>query len=159
LRLKVIPLLAVCLPGIGAAAESCPWLNTATAGAALGGAVSSVTVKRAKTGDDARCDFVRRQGSLVVELRIETETLRSPVTGFASYSERCGSDAFALKGIGNQALACSSNGNDELGVRVVSRVRERAFLVQIKTNDRSAQRSDLAEKAHKIAELVAGSLF
>ena len=159
MRLKVIPLLAVFLPGIGAAAENCPWLNTATAGGALGGAVSSVNVKRAKTGDDASCDFVRRQGSVVMELRIETETLRSPVTGFASYSERCGSDALALKGIGNEALACSSSGNDEPGVRVVSRVRERAFLVQIKTNDRSAQTRELGEKARKIAELVAGYLF
>jgi hypothetical protein len=159
LRLTVLPLLAVCLAGIGTAAESCPWLNTATAGGALGGAVSSVTVKRAKTGNDGSCDFVRRQGSLVMELRIETETLPSPATGFASYSVRCGSDALTLKGIGNEALACSSGGNDALSVRVVSRVRERAFLVQIKTNDRSAQRSDLGEKAHKIAELVAGFLF
>jgi hypothetical protein len=116
-------------------------------------------VKRAKTGDDASCDFVRQQGSLVMELHIETDTLRSPVTDFASYSARCGSDGVALKGIGNDALACGSSGNDELSEQVVSRVRERAFLVRIKTNDRSAQRSELRKKARKIAELVAGFLF
>jgi hypothetical protein len=160
LRLKtLLPLAAICLPGIGAGAENCPWLNAATAGGALGGAAGTVTVKRAKTGDGGSCDFVRQQGSLVIDLHIETETLPSPATDFASYSARCGSGAVALKGIGNEALACSGSGNDEPGEQVVSRVRDRAFLVRIKTNDRSAQRSELREKARKIAELVAGFLF
>jgi hypothetical protein len=162
LRIKLLLLVAVVgLPGIGAAEVSCPWLNAATAGGALGGSVTSVTVIPAKTGDDASCDFVRRQGSLVMELHIETETLRSPATDFASYSAlaRCGSDAVVLKAIGNEALACSSSGDDEVGEQVVSRVRERGFLVRIKTNDRSAKRSELREKARKIAEAVAGFLF
>jgi hypothetical protein len=144
---------------MGADAETCPWLNAATADGALGGAVSSVTVTRAKTGDDASCEFVRQQGSLVMHLRIETETLRSPAADFASYAARCGSDAVAVKGIGNEALACSSSGGEETGEWVVSRVRERAFGVRITTNDHSALRSELREKARKIAELVAGFLF
>src|SRR5579872_117866 len=152
-------LAAAWLPGMVFAGESCPWLNAATAGGALGGAVSSVTVKPAKTGDDASCEFMRKQGSLVVELRIETETLRSPVTGFVTYAARCGAGPVVLKGIGNEALACSSGGNEEPIESVVSRVRERAFLVRIQNNDRSVARAELREKARKVAELVAGFLF
>ena len=160
MRPKLLLWLAVAwLPGMVFAAESCPWLNAATAGGALGGAVSSVTAKPGKTGEVANCEFVRKQGSLVVELRIETETLRSPAADFASYAARCGAGAVILKGIGNQALACSSGGNEELVELVVSRVRERAFLVRLQTNDRSAARGELREKARKVAELVAGFLF
>ncbi|HEV1283991.1 MAG TPA: hypothetical protein VNU44_01735 [Bryobacteraceae bacterium] len=50
-------------------------------------------------------------------------------------------DAVPLKGIGTEAFACSNG--------VFVRVREKAFVVRIK--DR--------EKARKVAELVAGSLF
>lgn len=136
-------------------AEDCPWLNTATAGGALGGTVSSVTVKRAATGDDASCTFIRRQGSVVLELAIETETLRSPAKDFASYAARCSSDAVALKGIGNEALACTQG----TGEQVISRVRERAFVVRIQSSDSSAQKNELREKARKIAEMIAGLLF
>ena len=50
-------------------------------------------------------------------------------------------DAVPLKGIGTEAFACSDG--------VFVRVREKAFVVRIQ--DR--------EKARKVAELVAGSLF
>jgi hypothetical protein len=150
-----------CLGGTGfslscVAAESCPWLNAATAGGFLGGAVTGVTINRAKAGDDATCNFVRHEGSLVLELRIEIETMRSPAKDFASYAARCHSAAVPLKAIGNEALACSDG---QLAEQVVGRVRDRAFLVRIITNDRSSQPSVLREKARKVAEQVAGILF
>ena len=100
----------------------------------------------------------------MLELHIET------AKDFASYAARCRTDAVPLKGIGNEARACSSDGEgdsfwlgvdhaSEVGEQLVSRVRERAFLVRISTNDHSAERSELREKARKVAELVAGSLF
>jgi hypothetical protein len=52
-----------------------------------------------------------------------------------------------LKAIGSEALACRG----EAGEQVVGRVRDRAFLVRITTNDR--------EKVRKVAEMVAGSMF
>jgi len=52
-----------------------------------------------------------------------------------------------LKAIGTEALACRG----ETGEQVVGRVRDRAFLVRITTNDR--------EKVRKVAEMVAGSMF
>ena len=149
-----------CLGGTGfslscVAAETCPWLNPATAGGVLGGAVTSVIVKRAAAADDASCDFVRHEGSLALDLRIEVETMRSPTKDFASYAARCHSPAVPLKAIGNEALACSDEGAEQ----IVGRVRDRAFLVRISTSDRSAQQSALRDKARKVAEQVAGILF
>jgi hypothetical protein len=129
----------------------------------LGGAVTGVTVKRATAGDDASCDFVRHEGSLALELRIEVETMRSPAKDFASYRARCHSAAVPLKAIGNEALACNDNnaegGGGQLAEQVVGRVRDRAFLIRIGTNDRSTQPSALRDKIRKVAEQVAGILF
>ena len=151
---SLLLVLLLALPCFAGAAEICPWLNAATAGGVLGGPVA-MTVTRAKTGDDATCDFVRHDGSLLLELRIEVETMPSPAKDFASYAARCHSAAVPLKAIGNEALACSDEGAEQ----VVGRVRDRAFLVRIITNDRSSQPSVLREKARKVAEQVAGILF
>jgi hypothetical protein len=145
--------LLLLLPSIAGAAEICPWLNAATAGGVLGGTVA-VTVTRAKTGDDATCTFVRHDGSLALDLRIEVETMRSPSKDFPSYAARCHSSAVPLKAIGNEAFACSDDGAEQ----VVGRVRDRAFLVRIRTTDHSPPPA-LREKARKVAEQLAGILF
>jgi hypothetical protein len=54
--------------------------------------------------------------------------------------KRC-PDAVPLKGLGSEAFAC--------GDEIVVRVREKAFLVRTKER----------EKARKVAESIAGSLF
>ena len=151
---SLLLVLLLALPSFAGAAEICPWLNAATAGGVLGGPVA-MTVTRAKTADDATCDFVRHDGSLTLELRIEVETMPSPAKDFASYAARCHSAAVPLKAIGNEALACSDEGAEQ----VVGRVRDRAFLVRIITNDRSSQQTALRDKARKVAEQVAGILF
>jgi len=96
----------------------------------------------------------------MLEMRIETETMPSPAKDFASYAARCHSAAVPLKAIGNEALACSDDGDaGRLQELVVGRVRDRAFRVRIVTSDRSAQPSALRDKARKVAEQVAGILF
>ena len=154
MRLGLLLFAVACLSPIGEAAETCPWLNRATAGGVLGGPVV-MTVTRAKTGDDAACEFIRRDGSLVLELRIEVETMRSPAEDFASYAARCHSPAAPLKAIGNETLACDDEGSGQ----VIGRVRDRAFLVRISTNNRTSQPGALRDKARKVAEQVAGILF
>jgi hypothetical protein len=76
------------------------------------------------------CDFTRGQDSLHIEV-----------------SERLAScpNAKPLKAIGTEAFTCG----DDL---IVGRVRDKAFLVRLKTKEPR-------EKVRKIAELVAGSLF
>jgi len=152
-------LLLAGLPPVASAADVCPWLNAATASGILGGPVTGATVKRANTGDDATCDFTRRDGSRLAELRIEVETMRSPAKDFASYTARCGSAAVPLKAIGNEAEACSGGDGAQLAEQVVGRVRDRAFLVRLGASDRSVDRSAMREKARKVAEQVAGILF
>jgi len=152
----VLPIALACLPLIGQAAEPCPWLNAATAGGVLGGPITRAPTRRAAAGDDRSCEFIRQDGSLLFELRIEVETTPSPAKDFAAYAARCHSAAVPLKAIGNQALACSDG---QLAEQVVGRVRDRVFLIRIGTNDRSAQPTALREKARQVAEQVAGILF
>ncbi len=152
----ILPIALACLPLIGQAAESCPWLNAATAGGVLGGPITRATTTRAAAGDDRSCEFIRRDGSLLFELRIEVETMSSPAKDFASYAVRCHSAAVPLKAIGNEALACSDG---QLTEQVVGRVRDRFFLIRIGTNDRSAQPTALRDEARRVAEQVAGILF
>jgi hypothetical protein len=144
-------LLILTLSSAAGAAETCPWLNAATAGGFLGGRVTNVIVSRAQTHDDARCEFIGHGGSLVIDV----ETMPSPATDFPSYLARCHSPAEPLRAIGNKAVACGDGGAEQ----VVGRVRDRAFLVRISTTDHSSQAAALRDKARKIAEQVAGILF
>lgn len=155
--MRIVPLIALaCLPLVGQAAEPCPWLNAATAGGVLGGPITRATTTRAAAGDDRSCEFIRQDGSLLFELRIEVETISPAAKDFESYAARCHSAAVPLKAIGNEALACSDG---PLAEQVLGRVRDRVFLIRIGTNDRSIQPTTLRDKARKLAEQVAGILF
>jgi hypothetical protein len=110
--------------------------------------------------DDSDCLFVRQPGSVFVELRIEVRTMSEPRKEFAAYAARCGDRATALKAIGNEAAVCSLKDKPgELSEQVVGRVRDRAFIVRLSSNESSLTPSSLREKARKTAEQVAGNLF
>jgi hypothetical protein len=159
--LRPILLTVVLLsPAFCRAAEMCPWLNAATAGGALGGAVSMTVTRRDSNKDDANCDFVRKQGAVMYELRIEVQTMGEAVKEFPSYKAQCGSDATQLKAIGNEAVACSlDDKNGHRSALVVSRVRDRAFVIRVITTDSAMTAAALSEKARSMAEQVAGNLF
>jgi len=141
----ILALLAVCLPAM-AAEDQCPWLNAATAGGVLGGAVR-VTVT------PASCEFVRQTAGHEAVLRIEVGAASAP-------HAQCESHAESLKAIGNEAQACAWHGKDGwIAEQVVGRVRDQAFLVRVSTNDPSAAPKTLSEKARNVAEQVAGFLF
>ena len=145
-------LTAAFLPLICAAGEKCPWLNSATAAGVLGGAVKSDVTQSA-------CEFVRRDGTSELALRIEVETLGAP-REFASRAARCGPGAETLKAIGNEAVACTHSGTKgTTAEQVIGRVRNQAFLVRVSTDDRASAPASLREKARKVAEQVAGFLF
>jgi hypothetical protein len=160
-RLRPI-LLAVALlwPAISEAAEMCPWLNAATAGGVLGGGVTMTVTRRDSNKDDATCDFVRKQGAVMHELRIEVQTMGEAVKEFAAFKAQCGSDATSLKAIGNEAVACSlDDKNGHRSAQVVSRVRDRAFVICVITTDSAMTLASISEKARSVAEQVAGNLF
>jgi len=129
-----------------AAEQRCPWLNAATAGGVIGGEVRVTVTPTA-------CEFVRQEASGVVSLRIEVTAVDAP-------HARCGPHAEQLKAIGNHAEACSYESKSSWAAeQVVGSVRDHAFLIRIATDDRSAIRKMLREKARGVAEAVAGSLF
>ena len=79
---------------------------------------------------------------------------------FASYRAQCGSDGRPLKGIGNEAIACSvDDKNGHRSGQVVSRVRDRAFVIRVITTDSAMTPDSMSEKARSVAEQVAGNLF
>ncbi len=164
LAIRGIPLGALvtvfCLPAIGAGGESCPWMNAATAGGALGAAVKTSVRHPNANKDDASCDFIGKRGGLVYGLQIEVVTMAEAGRKFASYAARCGSEATPLTAIGNEALSCSHD--DENGHRtaqVVGRVRNRAFVIRMGTTDSSMTLQSLRETVRAAAEQVAGNLF
>jgi hypothetical protein len=177
------------LPALCRAEDVCLWLNAATAGGVLEGAVTT-TVSRANTNapslptpnakssagptsanpsnpsysskaiDDADCVFVRQPGSFAGELQIDVRTMNEPGKEFAAYAARCGAHPIPLKAIGNEAVACTLNGKTgQTSEQVVGRVRNRAFIVLLSTSDSSMTQSSLREKARRVAEQVAGNLF
>ncbi|HLY15978.1 MAG TPA: hypothetical protein VKR61_02080 [Bryobacteraceae bacterium] len=132
----------MCLPALAAAEDRCPWLNRATAGGVLGGAVRM-------TVTPTSCQFVH-EGS---ELLIEVQPASQPHAA-------CESDSEALKAIGNEAVACAYRGKPGwVAEQVVGRVRDQTFLVRISRHDPQAPAKVLREKACDMAEQVAGSLF
>jgi hypothetical protein len=156
--LAVLALAGSSVPG--RAEERCPWLSSATASGVLGGDVTTSVTHSNKNKEDATCEFVRRSQSSDYTLRIEVSTMTNPHDELPSFLARCGSNREVLRGIGNEAIACTSgNRNEKPGERVISRVRERALVVQVSSNDKSATHQSRAEQARTVAEQVSGNLF
>lgn len=153
---SVLAFMTLLLPGIGRAAETCPWLNAATAGGFLGRTVTATVLHENANHDDATCAFT----SPIYELRIAVETMDPPHSEYMKQAEQCGAETIPLKAIGNEAVVCSPNTHV---ARVVGRVRNRIFTILINTSDSTAASTTasdlLREKAHAVAEQVAGILF
>jgi hypothetical protein len=190
--IRILPcILIVALfsfPLLCRAEENCLWLNAATAGGVLGGAVTvsvthanphSLDIQPANvksgtgpmsanpsgssyagnTVDDSDCAF-HRQPSVVGELRIQVQTMSEAAKAFVAYTARCGARGTPLKAIGNEALVCDLNKkSSRLSEQVVGRVRDRLFVIDLSVQDPSITQSVLREKAETTAEIVAGNLF
>lgn len=156
-----VVLLFAALAGTPPAEESCPWLNVATAGGLLGGPIRMHNVShRSGNREDAICTFVSEQGSSVYELRMEVETMPGPRRDYSSLGQPCSGAREPLKSLGNEAGACAIDSKGGRAAEQVSgRIRDRAFVISVSTNDGPAARNGLRVKARKAAEHVAGSLF
>jgi hypothetical protein len=174
-RRCLLMLLAVLfLASFGTAAtegkETCPWINDQTAAGFLGGDVTSTVTFAIKDRadpnfsnvdkNDATCEFVRHQGSVVTTMRIEVETMAGPPSSFATYVARCGSQGIPVRAVGNEAVACELEGKKSaISEQIVSRARDRAFTVRITASAGSVDRELLRQKTRNVAEQVAGFLF
>lgn len=151
--------LAFSTPVVCQTSENCPWLNAATAAGVLKGSVTFTVAHSGEDKTDATCEFIHQEGATISKLQIEVETMKDPRREFASYAEKCGQNATPLRAIGNEALVCTLRGKNQFSEQVVSRVRERAFIVRMSSNLAPPGGSDLRERTQKIAEQVAGFLF
>jgi len=142
------------------AAESCPWLNSATAAGVLGGEVTIRVVHSTQNKEDANCEFIRAGTAVSETLSIQVISMTNVTGEFPSFLAKCGGTSTAVRGIGNEAVACTLR--DKHGKRVeqvVGRVRNRAFLIRIESSDKSVDTASLRETAEKTAEQIAGILF
>jgi hypothetical protein len=170
LILLSILFIASFMAAVTEAKENCPWMNDPTVAGFIGGDVMSTVTFAIKDKtdpnysnvdkNDATCEFVNRQGSAIVTLRIEVETLAGPQGSFAAYAARCGPRNIPVRAIGNEAVACDLEGKkNSISEQVLSRVRGRAFTVRLTASAGSADRDLLRQKARNVAEQVAGFLF
>jgi hypothetical protein len=149
--LLALLVLLIVLPVIGRAAETCPWLNPATAAGVLGSPVSLTITHENSNRDDMACNFAG-----VSSLHIGVQTMDPPRAEFTARVAECGSDPAPLKAIGNEAVVCTP---DKRSAQVVGRVRNRIFTILISTTNASLTQAVLREKARDVAEHVAGNLF
>src|SRR5271168_132324 len=153
--------LAMLLPTVCHGQAKCPWINEATARGILGGAVTA-TVNVSDHGDGV-CEFSRRQGAVVRQLRVSVDIMTDIPKQFPTYLAQCPPKSTPLRAIGNEAVMCSIQGNgDQYAERVVGRVRDQAFVVSVSSSvrdDPSMTQAMRREKANLVAEQVAGILF
>lgn len=148
------------VPIVRAATQPCPWLNAATAAGVLEAPVTVSVTYFDQDGTDAACEFTHKADHTVRTLRIEVHSMKDLSHDFQRYLAKCGADATPLKAIGNEASMCSMPGaNKDIAEQVVSRVRERAFIVAVISNGTAVKREIIRDKAQNIAEQVAGILF
>ena len=161
-HLSKLWILLLVLLGVPAAhaAQPCPWLNAATAAGALQGPVLVSVTYLDQDNLDAACEFTYKADHKVRTLRIEVNTMKDLSHEFPRYLAKCGQDAKPLRAIGNEAIVCTVPGKRTLiAEQVVSRVRDRAFVVDVLSNGAISEREAMRDKAQKIAEQVAGFLF
>ena len=149
------------IPTVSHAQAKCPWLTEATARGILGGAVTArVDLKDSGNGV---CEFSREQGSVVLELRISVNVMTDISKQFPTYLAQCPPKSTSVPAIGNEAIMCSVQERDNrYAEKVVSRVRDQAFVVSVNSTapeGPSMTQEMRHEKAHLVAEQVAGILF
>jgi hypothetical protein len=139
-----------------AGSVSCPVMNTATAGGALGGEVQA-TMTRTEKNASYTCQFTRPE----YELTIEVGTLTAPdqFARFADGACQGGREVAPLKAIGNEAIACSLGKGSQIVEKAVARVRNQKFVIRFSTTDNGADSKVIRAKTTALAEQVAGYLF
>ena len=125
-----------------AAAMNCPVLTTPTARGAMGDVQVKVTYSEKAS---YICQFTGADSELVIE--VSTLANAGQFAHFAETACDGAHDKTALKGIGNEAVACTLDAAE----KIAGRVRNQAFLIRLTKSSRSVARD--------IAETVAGNLF
>lgn len=157
----VLPTIAMlCTPCKGQ--NICPWLNVATASGVLGGA-ATITIDKPDEHTET-CLFQAPTAASADLLRISVTISADPQNAaqeLVSHEKSCSTPAVPLRAIGNEAVQCSTNTARFRGARVVGRVRNSIFTIEIRSHSRRSEATPnpLDEKIEEIADQVAGALF
>jgi hypothetical protein len=147
-------------PSVCLGQTKCPWMSEATARGVLGG---PLTLKaNIHEHGDGVCEFSRKEGAAIHELRISVELMTDIPKQFPNVRSQCPPNSTSLHAIGNEALMCSVEEKGLHTEKVVGRVREQAFVVSVSSSVRDDPSMTLdmrREKVHLVAEGVAGMLF
>ena len=170
--------LAACAP-VSAHAESCAWLNAATAGGILGvdASVKIEPITEHLTADqvsarqvsgarpDAICTFLPQKTDSGAQLQIIVHTMVNIPAEYEHFAAACSKDPISLRAVGNQAVECSERGESHSRVeKVIGRTRDRAFVLVWtipgpEDGPNAMTQGAIREKMRNLAEQVAGSLF
>jgi hypothetical protein len=161
LKWAVVACLGAASAACKAQDEHCAWLNNATASGVLNGSVS-LDLETAPQ-DQTICTFTNlRTAKDYSTIRIMVQPLKDMSNVVASHESQCTSRPTALKAIGNEAISCSADVGYSRGEQVIGRVRDRLFIVTVSSTmaqDPQMTRQMLKDKAHMVAEQLAGALF
>jgi hypothetical protein len=156
--------LSLCLIGASAtarAANTCPWMNEATASGLLGG--DAVGVYTAVPGQPSICTFTQQSQGAARKLVVTVEIAQDPHARMATIVQTCGANAATLNAIGNEAMTCDPvERKGEMAERVVGRVRDQVFTITLLSslkNDPILTRDTLKTRSQTAAEQISGNLF
>lgn len=152
----------ICFPVLGRAANNCAWINEATASSLLGGEAVGILTEAA-AGQPAACTFTQQGERGKRVLRVTVEISGAAHTRLGAITQSCDANAVPLRAVGNEALICAANERkNQLGERVVGRVRDQIFTITIGTtlkDDPILTRDELKSRVIAGAEQVSGNLF
>jgi hypothetical protein len=166
-RLRILSLVAfgICLlaaPASARAANSCPWLNEATASGLLGGSAVG-TYTEGAGAQPAVCTFTQQTPGITRTLQLTVEIASDPPARLVTVERACGADAAPLHAIGNEAIFCAADERKgRLGERAVGRVRDQVFIITLSSStkdDTILTRDALKTRIYTAAEQIAGNLF
>jgi hypothetical protein len=162
LRLGFLLAMLLGTPALGHAADRCPWMTAGSASGLLEAEAAGEFT--ASAGEKpAICVFTSEAKAMKRILRISVEVTPDAHARVLAASEACGREGLPLKAIGNEAVACPTGDTGaETGERVVGRVRDQVFTIEIESSNRDdalLSREALKSKILAAAEQVAGNLF
>src|SRR5579863_3172237 len=103
---------------------NCPWVTLGSAATALGGDPASIVLLSEKAKGEGSCTFSFADA-------VSKQTLKV-VVGKAAAQNPCPPESAPLKGIGNEAIVCTTrHGPEEVVETIVSRVRDTHFIISV----------------------------
>lgn len=150
----------ILLASAGTAESDCPLLNRATASGVLGGKVSQ-QIHASSTGKIS-CMFGYQDGKVESVLTLTVFSSQDPHQDVRADESSCSSAARQIQGIGNSADICRADNRASWGEQVVGRVRDKVFVIYLRTRQKTQTeipRARLTDNAIEVAEHVAGDLF